>query len=574
MKHFMKRPLVRLAKHLSLWQQVIHQQSLLEMARQRLVMTGGLMFIGFLLIMGRLVDVMVLRTGSQSSAVSTTYALNIPRADILDRNGEVLATHLITASVYANAKVVLNARDAANKLAKLLPNVSAKVLYQRLNSQKGFVWLARHIAPKVQHEINRLGIPGVYLQKDYRRVYPYGRMVSHVLGYCGIDNKGLSGVEKFFDIKLRNEKTPLKLALDVRVQHIVHDELTNALNEFKAVGGNAMVMDIKTGELVAMVSLPNFDPNLPNQNNPEDTFNRNTLGVYEMGSTFKILNTAIALESGTATPNSAYDATQPVRIGRFTVTDFKGKNRELTLTEAFVYSSNIAAIKIAQQFGTQTQKKYLEKLGIFKPATVEVPEIAYPLLPSPWTAVTTMTVAYGYGISVTPLRVMATIGSVINDGIKVQPTLLYQPHPPNLENAEQTLSKKTSQMIRDLMRTVVNEGTAKKADITGYQVFGKTGTAYQAKGGRGYGQNKTRITSFVGGFPYHQPRYMVFVMLDDPKASSLTYGYATAGWNAAPTAGKMISRMAPLLGVQPINDEQEIKEPVIPGWVSVKHTVG
>ncbi len=574
MKHFMKRPLVRLAKHLSLWQQVIHQQSLLEMARQRLVMTGGLMFIGFLLIMGRLVDVMVLRTGSQSSAVSTTYALNIPRADILDRNGEVLATHLITASVYANAKVVLNARDAANKLAKLLPNVSAKVLYQRLNSQKGFVWLARHIAPKVQHEINRLGIPGVYLQKDYRRVYPYGRMVSHVLGYCGIDNKGLSGVEKFFDIKLRNEKTPLKLALDVRVQHIVHDELTNALNEFKAVGGNAMVMDIKTGELVAMVSLPNFDPNLPNQNNPKDTFNRNTLGVYEMGSTFKILNTAIALESGTATPNSAYDATQPVRIGRFTVTDFKGKNRELTLTEAFVYSSNIAAIKIAQQFGTQTQKKYLEKLGIFKPATVEVPEIAYPLLPSPWTAVTTMTVAYGYGISVTPLRVMATIGSVINDGIKVQPTLLYQPHPPNLENAEQTLSKKTSQMIRDLMRTVVNEGTAKKADITGYQVFGKTGTAYQAKGGRGYGQNKTRITSFVGGFPYHQPRYMVFVMLDDPKASSLTYGYATAGWNAAPTAGKMISRMAPLLGVQPINDEQEIKEPVIPGWVSVKHTVG
>lgn len=570
MKNFVTHPLIRLAKHLSRWQDVIHQHSLLEMARQRLAIASGLLFIGFLVIGGRLIDVMLIRSGSQpANIVQDNNHLKIPRADIVDRNGEVLATHLITASVYANPKVVLNAEEAAKKLSKLLPHISYEVLLQRLTSQKGFIWIARHIPPKVQHEINHLGIPGIYLQKDYRRVYPYGSLVSHVLGYCGIDNNGLSGAEKFFDIKLQNTHDSLKLSVDIRIQHVVHDELKKAITEFNAVAGNAMVMDIETGEILAMVSFPDFDPNQPNDNEEKSVFNRNTLGVYEPGSTFKIFNIAIALESGTANLKSMYDATHPVKIGRFTITDFRGENRVLSLAEAFIFSSNIAAIKIAQQFGTQAQKSYFEKFGFFKATTVQLPEIGQPLIPASWTPVTTMTASYGYGISVTPLQVLTTFGGIINEGIKPTPTLIHQEnHSSETARPSPIVSHKTSHLIRTFMRLNAREGKCTKADKGGFGVFAKTGTAYQAKRG-GYGQVKTRTTSCIGGFPYSKPRYIFLIMLDDPKPTKTTYGFAAAGWNAAPTAGRMVTRMAPLLGVQPV-DSEEIG--AIPGWVAVKHT--
>ena len=574
MKQFMKRPLIRLAKHLSRWQDVIQQHSLLEMARQRLAFASGLLLIGFLVIAGRLIDVMVIRshTPQQACGEADCYQLEIPRGDIVDRNGEVLATHLVTASVYANPKVILDPREAALRLSKLLPHVGYDVLLQRLTSQKGFIWLARHIPPKLQHAITHLGIPGIYLRKDYRRVYPYGPLVSHVLGYCGIDNNGLSGVEKFFDIKLQNEKTPLKLSIDVRVQHIIHDELTKAVAEFKAQGGNAMVMDLKTGEILAMVSLPDFDPNLPNQNQPKATFNRNTLGVYEPGSIFKILNIAIALESETASLNSAYDATNCVKIGRFTVTDFRGKNRVLSLAEAFIYSSNIAAIKMAQQFGTQTQKFYLNKFGIFNTLKVEVPEIGQALVPTNWSQATTMTVSYGYGVSVTPLQALTTIAGVINNGYRPQPTLIFQDKSfENPNSSPPIVSEKTSKLIRRFMRINSKEGPGRRTEQGKFKVFAKTGTAYQAKHGN-YGAVKSRTNSCVGGFPYDNPRYVFLVVLDDPQPTSSTYGFAAAGWNAAPTAGKMVVRMAPILGVQPADSDEE--DVTTPGWTSVKYTKG
>ena len=571
MKQFMKRPLIRLAKHLSRWQDVIQQHSVLEMARQRLALASGLILIGFLVIAGRLIDVMVIRSGTpqQASFETSGHQLAIPRADIVDRNGEVLATHLVTASVYANPKVILDPREAALRLSKLLPHVGYDVLLQRLTSPKGFIWLARHVTPKMQHAITHLGIPGVYLKKDYKRVYPYGQLVSHVLGYCGIDNNGLSGVEKFFDVKLQNDKSPLKLSVDVRVQHIVHDELTKAIAEFKAVGGNAMVMDLKTGEVVAMVSLPDFDPNLPNQNNPNDIFNRNTSGTNEAGSILKILTVAIALESGTASLRSVYDATSAVKIGRFTVTDFRGKNRVLSLAEAFIYSSNIAAIKMAQQFGTQTQKAYLDKFGLFKPATVEVPEIGHSLVPANWSSATTMTVSYGYGVSVTPLQALTTIAGVINNGYRPKPTLIFQDkfsEPP--PSSDPIVSEKTSNTIRTFMRINAKEGPGKRADQGKFKVFAKTGTAYQAKHGN-YGAVKSRTNSCVGGFPYDNPRYVFLIMLDDPQPTKSTYGFAAAGWNAAPTAGKMVARMGPILGVQPADSDEE--ETTAQGWTSVKH---
>ena len=542
------------------------------MARQRLALASGLILIGFLVIAGRLIDVMVIRSGTpqQASFETSGHQLAIPRADIVDRNGEVLATHLVTASVYANPKVILDPREAALRLSKLLPHVGYDVLLQRLTSPKGFIWLARHVTPKMQHAITHLGIPGVYLKKDYKRVYPYGQLVSHVLGYCGIDNNGLSGVEKFFDVKLQNDKSPLKLSVDVRVQHIVHDELTKAIAEFKAVGGNAMVMDLKTGEVVAMVSLPDFDPNLPNQNNPNDIFNRNTSGTNEAGSILKILTVAIALESGTASLRSVYDATSAVKIGRFTVTDFRGKNRVLSLAEAFIYSSNIAAIKMAQQFGTQTQKAYLDKFGLFKPATVEVPEIGHSLVPANWSSATTMTVSYGYGVSVTPLQALTTIAGVINNGYRPKPTLIFQDkfsEPP--PSSDPIVSEKTSNTIRTFMRINAKEGPGKRADQGKFKVFAKTGTAYQAKHGN-YGAVKSRTNSCVGGFPYDNPRYVFLIMLDDPQPTKSTYGFAAAGWNAAPTAGKMVARMGPILGVQPADSDEE--ETTAQGWTSVKHT--
>lgn len=576
MRHFIKRPFVSVAKHLSLWHQVIHQRSLLEMARQRVFVAGSLVAVAYLLICGRLVDIMVLRSKSTTHVISEQIA-TLPRADIVDRNGEILATHLVTASVYANPKVILNAREAAEKLAKVLPEVGFEVLYQRLSSSKGFVWLARHLPPKLQQAINQMGIPGVYLQKDHRRVYPYGKLASHVLGYCGIDNNGLAGIEKYFDTKLQKSNDPLKLSLDIRVQHIVYDEMSKAITEFNAIGGNAMVMDIQTGELIAMVSFPGFDPNQPGQGPQDATFNRNTLGVYEPGSTFKILNTAIALESGSATLNSRYDASHPINIGRFTITDFRGLNRVVTLTEAFIHSSNIAAIKISQEFGIETQKAYLKKFGIFNTAGLEIPEIGHPLIPATWRAATSMTVSYGYGISVTPLRLISTIGGVINNGILPQTTLLYK----DANQRENTLkenkargliiSEKTSSIIRDLMRMTVKIGTSKKANVEGYQVMGKTGTAYKIQG-KGYATGKARTTFFIGAFPHSSPKYIMLIMLDDPKPTKNTYGFATGGWTSTPTAGKIIERMGPILGLHANTVEMEAEDSQRPqGWVNVNH---
>lgn len=576
MKHFIKRPFLSVAKHLSLWHQVVHQRSLLEMARQRVLVAGSLVAVAYLLICGRLVDVMVLSSSKNTGHPASEQIATLPRADIIDRNGEILATHLVTASVYANPKVILNAKEAAEKLAKVLPEVGFEILYQRLSSSKGFAWLARHVPPKLQQAINQMGIPGVYLQKDHKRVYPYGKLASHVLGYCGIDSNGLAGVEKFFDTKLQKSNEPLKLSIDVRVQHVVYDEMTKAIAEFGAIGGNAMVMDLHTGELVAMVSFPGFDPNQPTQCSQDATFNRNTLGVFEPGSTFKILNTAIALESGTATLNSRYDATHPISIGRFTITDFRGKNRVLSLAEAFIYSSNIAAIKISREFGVETQKAYLKKFGIFKATTLEIPEIGHPLIPTTWRESTSMTVSYGYGLSVTPLQLISTIGGIVNNGVLAQPTLLHK-DPSQREEAikaskekKPLISEKTSGIIRDLMRLIVKEGPSKKADIEGYQVIGKTGTAYKIQG-KSYATGKARTTFFVGAFPHKSPQYIVLLLLDDPKPTKNTYGFATAGWNAAPTAGKIIERMAPILSLHATEETDSQGSQAHNGWVNVNH---
>lgn len=560
MKHFMAEPLRALTKHLSLWRQVMRDRNVLETAKNRSLVAGAAFSVAFLLIFVRLADVMVIRSlwGASDqeppprNGVVTAKAG--ARADILDRNGEILATHLVTGSVYANPKVIINAEEAAAKLSGLLPELDYQSILKKLKSEKqGFVWIVRHISPKLQQAVNHLGIPGVYLQRDERRVYPYGSLVSHVLGYCGIDNNGLAGVEKYFDNQLSNKQEPLSLSVDVRVQHIVHDELSKAVVEFEAEGASAIVMDVKTGEILSMVSLPDYDPNLPNQNQVSATFNRNTLGAYESGSIFKIFNTSIAIETGTASLQSIYDASAPIKVGRFLIKDFKGKKRPMDVREIFIYSSNIGSAKMALDFGGAVQRQYFEKFGLLHAATLELPEIGAPIVPKIWRPVNIMTHSYGYGIAVSPLQSIVAVAGVINNGWS-RPATLLKRNSETLPEPVRVVSSTTSAKMRDLMRLVVTEGTARTANVLGYEVMGKTGSAHKQVG-RGYAE-KAKLTSFIGVFPKSNPQYIVLLFLDNPKPTKNTHGYATGGWNAAPTGGRIIARMAPLLGVIPVADEE------------------
>lgn len=549
-------------EYLKRWNFSQHQK-LLVSARQRTIASAIIGAFAFLSIGVRLVDVMILRS-SCAGNICKNKGCEL-RKNIVDRNGVILATQLITASVYANPKLIIDAEEAAKKLHEILPYIPYKTLISRLKSEKSFIWIERHISPKVQNAIHCCGIPGVYLQQDQKRVYPQGAAFSHVIGKCDIDGVGVSGVEQYFDsfltLKLGDED--LKLSVDIRAQHILRAELLDAIKKFSAVAANGIVMNAKTGEIIAMVSLPDYDLNKPLKSEIE-SFNRNTLGVYEQGSTFKILNAAIALETGVATTSSIFDASAPVSIGRFKITDFKGKNRPLSLVEAVVYSSNIAAIKIAQKFGPKIQKQFMEKFGILQPIKLEIPELGSTLAPKDWKEVSMMTISYGYGISITPLHALVAIAAVANDGCKPSPTLRFIPENQlnSLQNSlkkNRCISKKTSKTLRKVMQLVLTAGAPIKANIGCYKVFGKTGTAYQSMGKKGYGAegNRKRTTSFVGGFPANDPQYVMIVMLDNPKASSQTYGYATAGWNAKPTACSIIERLAPLLGVKPDFSEDE-----------------
>lgn len=525
-----------------------------------------------------LIGLILIMTGpnidKKRSNIISEFGCNIPRADIIDRNGIVLATSIVTASLYANTNDIIDATEAAEKLSKIFGETTFEKIYEKLISGKSFVWLARHITPKKQNAINNLGLPGIYLKKDYKRVYPLDNFASHVIGFCNIDGIGLSGIENYFDDYLNNSTEPLKLALDVRVSRVVIDVLGNYIKEFKACGANAIVMDIGTGEIVAMESLPCIDLNSKNGRLDNDSlFNKNTLGLYEPGSVFKVLNTVIALESGTAKIDTLFDAREPVKIGRFLVSDFRGKNKVLTLADAFIYSSNIAAIKIAQNFGVDIQKKFFEKFGVFKQTFIELPEIGKPTAMRNWSEASMAASSYGYGISLSPLSLLKIINGLVNNGISVNPTLLNKKAKYETDNfklikdilepvkevyeRKTLISQNTSKILRKLMREVAIKGTARKADVPGYQVFGKTGTSYKNKNGV-YNKNE-HITFFVGGFPYYNPKYIVLVMFDDPKATETTFGFATAGWNATPCAGEIIKQIAPILDIKQQNEEDNMQ---------------
>ena len=522
----------------------------LEMGRNRLLLGGALFAVAFAAIGFRLVDVALLR--SPHSAPATAIAAQRPtqRAEILDRNGIMLAGNLATASLYANPRLVIDPEGSARRLAQILPEVNEAEVADKLKLDRAFIWLRRNLTPKQQYEINRVGIPGLYFQREEKRVYPHGPLAAHVIGLSDVDNVGVAGVEKFFDRSLRTSGEAVQLSIDIRTQHVLRDELQRAMTRFRAVGAAGMIMDSRNGEIVAMVSLPDFDPNSPGTATEEALFNRNTLGVYEMGSVFKLFTAAMALDSGATSLRGGYDASHPIKISRFTITDYHAKNRWLSVPEIIVHSSNIGAAKMALDVGTNGQRAFFERIGMLRTPKIELPEVGGPLVPRPWREINTITIAFGHGLSVSPLHLASGLASLVNCGL-LYPATLVKRSPDTPAQAKRIISQKTSDEMRWLMRQVVERGTGKQADTVAYPLGGKTGTAEKV-GGRGGYKQKSLLSSFIGAFPIDDPRYVILAMLDEPQATKETHGYATGGWVAAPIVRTTVERVGPLLGLLPV----------------------
>jgi cell division protein FtsI (penicillin-binding protein 3) len=534
----------------------------LETGRNRLLVTGALFTLAFAVVAGRLVELSIVDQGDEElrrPRVAETSKMRKVRSDITDRNGILLATSLPTASLYANPRQVLDPKEAARKLSRVFPNMSRKKIEAKLASDKSFVWLQRNLTPKVQFSINALGIPGLDFQRTERRVYPHGRIVAHALGLTNIDGRGLSGIEGYFDKSLRGTDEPLALSIDIRVQSVLREELLKSMVEFRAIGAAGLVMDVENGEVRAMISLPDFNPNKPVTAAGIAGFNRATKGVYEMGSTFKLFTAAMALDSGATRLKDRYDATKPIKISRFKISDYHGESRWLSVPEIIVYSSNIGAAKMALDVGTSGQKKYLKRFGLLTPARIELPEIGSPLTPEYWREINTMTISYGHGIAVSPIQLVSGIAALVNGGVLYRPRMLKIPRGEEIVGTR-VLSKTTSRKMRGLMRLVVRHGTGKNANVPGYLIGGKTGTADKPGPRGGYGGRRI-ISSFVAAFPMDKPRYVILAMIDEPKGTKRTHGYATGGWVAAPVVARVVKRMAPLLGLKPSRFAEKLPKP-------------
>ncbi|MDE2197764.1 MAG: penicillin-binding protein 2 [Rhodospirillales bacterium] len=492
--------------------------------------------------------------GSLTSLVAANVDLGRPasRATIEDRNGQILAISLPTASVFANPHEIFDPAGAARALKSVLPDLDEALTTKRLADQSHqFVYIARQITPRQELRINALGIPGVDFEHTERRRYPLGRTAAQVLGGVDVDGHGVAGVERFFDARLRRDPQPLRLALDVRVQAVVRDELSRAMDEFQAIGACGIVMDVRTGEVIAMVSLPDYDANDVGHASPDERFNRAVTGMYEPGSTFKLQTASMALNDNVVHIWNGFDASSPIHIGRFTITDFEGKHRWLYLPEILAYSSNIGAAKMAEAVGAHRQQAWLYRMGMLSRLGIELPEAGMPLVPplSNWKEIATLTIGFGHGIAVSPLHIVTGTAAVANGGTLFRPTILAQDSESAPRQGFRVMRPDTSDIMRKLMRLVVTDGYGKPADVPGYFVGGKTGTAEKASK-HGYHKH-ANVSAFMSAFPMNAPHYAVYMMLDDPKGNAATHGYSTGGWVSAPAAGRVIARIGPMLGLLP-----------------------
>lgn len=487
-------------------------------------------------------------------------AVATARPDILDRNGRILATDVKTPSLFGEPRRIIDVDEAVELLTGALPDIDGAEVRERLSSKKGFAWLKREITPQQQRIIHNFGLPGIGFLRENRRVYPNAAEVSHLIGHVNIDNQGIAGIEKWLDgngladlhragFAMDRQQVPVELAVDLRVQHALRDELLRAQEKYKAKAAAGLISDVRTGEIVAMVSVPDYDPNNPKEANDPTRINRLTTGVYEMGSTFKALTLAMALDSGKANLNTLFDARANLRYGRFSIGDTHPLRRAITLTEVFTYSSNIGAARVALSQGVEAHKAFLKKLGQLDRLRTELPESAEPLVPKRWGELNTVTISFGHGLSVAPLQAVMGINALVNGGYLIPPTFLKRTPEEAMKLAKQVIRPETSEKMRYLMRANAEKGTAKSADVKGYYVGGKTGTSEKVVNGR-YAK-KLVLNSFTAILPSDNPRYQLLIMLDEPQPLPETHGFITSGWNAVPTGAKVIERIAPLLGIQP-----------------------
>jgi len=537
----------------------------IEVARTRLIVPALLFVFGFACLTVRLVSIGLFENISDQIVQAHNPQVDVmrERVDILDRNGVVMATNLPAPSLAVRPRMIGDPEETADRIVAVLPELNRTTVLNKLTSSRHFLYLKRNLSPTQVWKINALGYPGLILEDAEKRVYPQGRLASHVLGYVDVDSKPQAGVEKFFNDHLSNpmrSDDPLYLSLDLRIQYIAREELKFAMDKFSAKGGAAIVMDVTTGEVLAMTSLPDFDGNDPIYPGTPEMKNRNIVEPYEMGSGLKTFTVAMALDSGAVKLADKFDARKPLKVGYRTIHDDHAKKRFLTVPEIYTFSSNIGAALIIRAVGIEPQKAYLEKFGLFDKAQIELTGLSRPILPQHWGEIQSMTVSYGHGIAVTPLQLVTGISAVINGGRLIPATLIRKNktsgHPSygtaghrQREDYPQVISAQTSQKMRALMRLAVDYGSGKNAHVDGYRVGGKTGTAEKVENGAYNPDDK--ITSFTGVFPMDNPKYLIFAMLDEPKGTEDTFYYATGGWTVAPVVGHIIRRIGPILGVLP-----------------------
>lgn len=523
----------------------------LAIAHQRLMV--------LMLLFSAVAAVIALRLLWLTAFVGGAEARTIPtgsmpvRADIVDRNGEVLARTIDAWSIGIHPNRLLNkAEDLAPKLAALMPERSEAEYLKLLRSRMSFTYLRRRAMPELVAKVNALGEPAMAYSREPERLYPQFTLAAHVLGYTDMDGRGVMGIERALDKQLSDPATgrrPIALSIDKRVQAAMEAELAGAMESHQAIGATGLVMDVQTGELLAMVSLPTFNPNKINQADPQTFRNNVTQSVYELGSTFKPITVAGAMDDGVVTSLSKrYDATVPLEIGKFKIKDDHPLHRWLNVPETLAYSSNIVTAKISEEMGPKRMEALFRRMGFYDPPKIELREKGRPLVPSNWARSTTMTTGYGHGIAVTPLQLAAAYAALVNGGIMHAPTLL-KVTPGRLPAGQRVFTAQTSEAMRKMLRLIVTDGTGRRADVQGLRVGGKTGTAEKPKGG-GYSRH-INVSTFAAAFPMDAPRYVVVAMLDSPKGNAESSGLTTAAYTAAPVVSKVISRTGPMLGVFP-----------------------
>lgn len=547
----------------------LRHEAMRDRARSRA--EGRLVFLGlgFCLafsVIGLRMGVLAASEPAEPRSASVVAQIQAQRADLTDRNGRVLATNLVTHALYAHPKDLIDPGRAARELARIFPEMDAARLKAQFSDGRSFVWLRRKLSPEQLQAVHEIGEPGLLFGPREMRLYPNGRLAAHVLGGASFGQEGVhsaevigtAGIERALDDRLRDPALlaePVALSLDLTVQAVVQEVLEAGMKMMNARGASAIVMDARSGEVLAVVSLPDFDPNdrprPPTSGEPADSplFNRAVQGVYELGSVMKVFPVAQALELGLVKPESVVNTQSPMALGRFRVRDFRNYGPQLSVSQVIVKSSNVGTVRLVQQIGGIRQQAFLQTLGFTDPLALELIEApgARPLVPRRWSEVSAATVSYGHGLSASPMHLAAAYAAIVNGGTMVRPTLLRRDRP---EPGERVISERTSAELRAMLRAVVTEGTARMADVPGYAVGGKTGTADKTKATGGYYKDKVMAT-FAGAFPMHDPRYVIVVSLDEPVETSGSEPRRTAGWTAAPVTSEIVRRIAPLLGLRP-----------------------